>query len=323
MTSRPVVLFRVDAGARADVGTGHLARCLLIAEALGDEARAKFAMLAAADLEFGINQVGKLDYPLTRLLPHNYLRDLETCVDRLQPKFCVCDLYEYQVAELKIFRDRGIPTMTFDHIAAEEWSTFWINAIARPSARVGDGPAYAVMRTPARRVKATDEVRRIFLSFGGYDHCGLMRLVMEALSELDVDLVACAASAGPEQTQLTSRDRDQVFYGPPNFHELMESCDAAFVAGGLTVFECLARGIPTAVLGQYPHQLENVKVADQLGAVLNLGLGRDVSQEQVRSAAEKLMNPLIRKSLSENATRLVDGHGLKRVVNLIRQSVRG
>jgi hypothetical protein len=57
--------------------------------------------------------------------------------------------------------------------------------------------------------------------------------------------------------------------------------------------------------------------------VIDLGYGRECSDEVIRSAVERLLLDCeLRHEMSENGRRLVDGYGRKRVLEIIEDVIK-
>ena len=53
--------------------------------------------------------------------------------------------------------------------------------------------------------------------------------------------------------------KNVIFYkNPKNFYQLLRNADIALVAGGITMFEVAAMGIPSISIPQHLHQIDNI-----------------------------------------------------------------
>jgi len=82
----------------------------------------------------------------------------------------------------------------------------------------------------------------------------------------------------------------------------------------------LSLGIAAVVICQYNHQLEQVRNLDEHRICTLLGMGNTLDHQVVISLLQTLMNDVgIRHDIYERGRTLVDGKGLSRVVNIIRE----
>ena len=106
----------------------------------------------------------------------------------------------------------------------------------------------------------------------------------------------------------------------PEMAELMKSCDFAVSAGGTTLYELCAVGVPTVVFSMADNQVEFVKAFDDFGAVKYAG---DVREENrivhkiVAWGLAAVSDRDFRARMSETARNLVDGDGANKIAHAI------
>ena len=98
---------------------------------------------------------------------------------------------------------------------------------------------------------------------------------------------------------------------------------AVIAGGGSSLYELARMGTPGVVMSKVEHQVINARRFARLGTVIDLGYGRECSDEVIRSAVERLLLDCeLRHEMSENGRRLVDGYGRKRVLEIIEDVIK-
>ena len=98
----------------------------------------------------------------------------------------------------------------------------------------------------------------------------------------------------------------------------MKQADLAIVSGGYTAAELCKVGVPLLVLCQTP--IEQERIFPQFSdAVINLGLGIDISPDRLRETIIKIMGDYKkREQLVCSGAKLLEGSGAERITHLIR-----
>lgn len=103
-----------------------------------------------------------------------------------------------------------------------------------------------------------------------------------------------------------------------NLSGLMRRCDMAISSGGSTLYELAASGVPTLTFCYAENQKLQTALLEEAGTVKNLGSWQDIEARALLEIFEKLVNNReYRRTMAENARRLVDGLGSQRIVDEI------
>jgi spore coat polysaccharide biosynthesis predicted glycosyltransferase SpsG len=111
----------------------------------------------------------------------------------------------------------------------------------------------------------------------------------------------------------------------PSLLPALREADLGIIAGGLTMHEALAVGLPSIALCQdVRHQAQLAqRFADQ-GAMLTLGAGAAVTEAHIAAAVVELAGDSeLRRRLACRGPQLVDGHGARRTAELIMRTGSG
>lgn len=274
------VLIRADASPA--MGTGHVMRCLAVAEALADHGDE--AVFAAADITPALERrLESTGFPLLRLPgPASGPADL-AATRAVEADAVLLDGYHFDDGYRRGLRAGGKPVAVFDDLADRpalhadlvinaglQADTLPYDRIA-PGARLLLGPAYAPLRREIREAARQpalplDERRSVLVSFGGSDPLQLTGPCIRALAAVlpqDVRIVAVVGGSNPEAAQLLASSfgqRVDVHVDTPHMGHLMRSAGLAVSAAGGTTAELAALAVPTLLVvvagNQVPSAME-------------------------------------------------------------------
>ena len=324
------ILFRCDGGSLPEIGTGHVVRCLLLADKLRGSKEFDVAFLMK-DYAEGIKYVVDRGYKVYKIpLERDELEEIVNTIKNFSPEILVIDKLDTKEDYMKKIKKTGVVVITLDDVGpGQKYADITINAILESGISLYEGPRYIVLpKMKHKEIKEIEpkDVKRIFLSFGGYDYLNITLKAMKALENLDerIEIIVVIGGAYKYQNELNnflkqSKRNFSAYFQPKNFSELFDQADMAIVSGGLTLFEAMARGIPSMVVAQYEHQTETARKYEDRGATIYLGNGNSLDDKTVYARVNELIkNKDLRKSLMKNGMLLVDGLGLERVFNLVR-----
>lgn len=101
---------------------------------------------------------------------------------------------------------------------------------------------------------------------------------------------------------------------------LMSTCDLAFSAGGTTLYELCAIGVPSVSFSMADNQIPGVKAFDDAGLIPWAGDIRDNEafyDDAVEKLTSLLKNPDARKQQSDLMRMAIDGAGARRIADAI------
>jgi UDP-2,4-diacetamido-2,4,6-trideoxy-beta-L-altropyranose hydrolase len=334
MTQQAV--FRCDAG--RSIGTGHLVRCLALAEALTERGWAcRFLSLPgsrAAVARFA-------HFPAEILEAHAV--DDAGAVRALVPKGCdlfVLDSYRlgihHEIAlrgwygsclvlDDRPFRRHEADVLLDPTLGREPGA--YAPLVARDTTLLL-GPSYALLRPAFRDARPRALARRmlagapqkILVALGG--GCG-------ARPVLDVILEACRRSAlvaelhivAPESRELPAHTGAMriVRHGlTADLHRLASACDLAIGAGGGSAWERCCLGLPTITVQVADNQSDIAAALAGAGAAVDLGPARSLASDALaRSLRDLAGDPARRHDMAMRAALICDGLGARRVAGVL------
>lgn len=312
----PRILFITAGGRHPEYSSGHISRCLVSARRiLSASPEARFAFMMPED-EYGESLFVKEGFrPVIYRSQQEEKRLLARLIRDWDPHVLVLDRLDVDpefARWLKHFE--RIMVSLDDGGAAVNFCDIAMNPLI-PNPR-SEYPGYSYLtleelkRAPSIE-KMKGEAAQCLISVGGYDADGLLGRLLRALGDLPgAGELKIHVFAGVEARQnaalrsaLAGFDKASELHGySGRFLEIMQSSDAAIVAGGLSMFESTRRGIPTLVISNKDHQKFNIQNLERAGAVLYGGDTSEIPGPRFAAAAGKLISDAARRrNLAENA----------------------
>lgn len=333
-----ICLFRADA--TPSMGTGHVMRCLALAEGLRDRGHSCHFLVAeitpAMERRLRAEGVG-----LSRIEGVEDARAEATCRAAAEAgaDLLIIDGYQFGAEWRRALRQLGRPVMSFcDH--APEGALF--ADVVLSSAGDPDDPAlrrrappaewligadYVLLRRELRRILAEPPVplpqrRSLLLTFGGSDPAGLTlpvaralcaRPLSGALLELIIGgSVADAPRLAAEIARLGAGVR--VHVDPPRLGGLMRQAGLALSAAGGTLGELAAFGVPSLVAIVADNQEEGARRSAAAGWCRAVDArGGDAAKLLAKEARALWSDLPLRQGMAARASGLIDGRGVERV----------
>ena len=205
------------------------------------------------------------------------------------------------------------------------------------------GASFALLRSQFRKLRIsarkkrrkTKGVQRIFISLGGMDVDNVTGLVLQGLEKiewnqrLEIDVVLSNGAPHLSNIKKIANQSDlnvKLHFDVDYIAELMLDADLAIGAGGSTAWERCCLGLPTLTITTADNQKKVIDVLVSTGAAIHLG---DSSHFCYDSLIKRVVQLLCKddackkwRLLSNNAFKLCDGNGVKRVVREILDGTR-
>jgi UDP-2,4-diacetamido-2,4,6-trideoxy-beta-L-altropyranose hydrolase len=348
MVARTVV-FRADASVA--VGTGHIVRCLTLADALnrgGTEChflcRAQHDNLLELIREKGYRvhlmalAGGENAYAQGGLIDAQYSRAV---LATLRPDWLVVDHYELgrewerqirsAVGRLMALDDIGRPHLC--DLLLDQNFTNPLHSRYVP-ATIGNallllGPQFALVRPefaalrPFALSRRDGSLRRILVSMGGTDPQDETTKVLTGLGacagDWAVDVVVGAANPNRRSVEdaCAQLPDARLHVQTPNMAALMAAADCAITAGGSTAWERCCLGLPALVTVLSADQLAVAESLAHAGAQVLMGWNSALTPDDYALALGEITAMRLRE-MSESAAAICDGHGVDRVAERLQ-----
>jgi UDP-2,4-diacetamido-2,4,6-trideoxy-beta-L-altropyranose hydrolase len=344
------LLVRADAGAR--MGTGHLMRCLALAQAWQDAGGS--CLFLAAELPAALRD----RLAAERMPTRSALAEPGSAADSEQTsrlayeigaEWAVVDGYRFGTGFQRALKQAGLCVLAIDdyghceHYHADlvlNQNVHAEEALYRrrePSTRLLLGTDYVLLRREflqdrnrEHRVPAVG--RNVLVTLGGADPENITETVVRALDLVQVDGLEAVVVVGGSNPHLDavriavarSRPWVELRVNVTDMARLMAWADAAVTAGGSSVWEFALLGVPALGIGRARQETELLRGAAAGGIIVDLGSHLDVTPEVIAGRLTRLLrDPHERGRLSEAARRAVDGLGPQRVLQAMRGEGHG
>jgi UDP-2,4-diacetamido-2,4,6-trideoxy-beta-L-altropyranose hydrolase len=316
----------IHADASPAIGTGHVMRCLALAQAWEElGGTAEWVMeVTSEDLRkrLGLRST-----------------DETACATGAA---CVLDGYHFGPDCQRAARDRFRPVLVIDDLADQPFyhADLLLNQNlhahdlryrAEAGARLLAGPRYALLRREFRRWQGWERqiepvVRRILVTMGGGDRDNVTLRVLEAIEACDrkdAEVVILAGAANPHVAALREWTQRRPGYrlevAVEDVAPLMAWADCAVTAAGSTCWESCFLGLPCAVVTLAENQAPVAQSLAASGVAVSLGWHAEISPAKLAAAITDCLLPVeCRRAMSQAGRELVDGNGALRVAEAIR-----
>lgn len=283
-----MIFFRADGNPQ--IGSGHIMRCLSLADAFRDLGQAVIFMTADDCFQNVIRSRGYECIVLSTEYDHmeDELPRFLPLLQKLRPGCVLLDSYSVTPGYMSAVRQEA--TLVYiDDLNAFDYPadlvvnyTLYGEKLSYPqNKRYLMGPQYALLRkefqnAPARR--AAEQVRNVLLSTGGadFEHVALkcvQYLLGQPAGNIVYHVILGAMNQDIPEIERISAGCSYILLhrNVTDMRSLMLQCDAAVSAGGTTLFELCACGLPTVTYVLADNQIMNAASFDEAGLMLCAG----------------------------------------------------
>lgn len=345
----PQAVFRCDGS--AEMGGGHLRRCLTLAEALQAEGWRCAMATTAASLAVLPRLADAVEILLMDEAGCRGPRPEADAIGRRFPRcdWLIVDHYGRDAAFERACRSFAARILVIDDLADRPHDSDLLLdqtlgrraadycGLVPPGCQMLIGLAYALVRSEFARQRAaalakpmpTRPPYRVLVAMGLTDPGNLTARALQALAACPVpftaDAVLGAAAPGLDAvrqlaTQLAYRLRLHV--DPPQMAAVMAAADLIIGAAGTSSWERCCLGRPSIALVAADNQRLIAAELAAAGAAHVFADGSTPAVAALAAAVAGLLNdPQRRAAMASNAARLCDGAGVERVVAQLRQAV--
>jgi UDP-2,4-diacetamido-2,4,6-trideoxy-beta-L-altropyranose hydrolase len=334
------LLIRADANPQ--IGTGHVMRCLALAQTWLQIGGRECLMVSYCSVEALRERIRRV---VTRLVPldashpdESDLRETLRLAQAVQPAWIILDGYHFDPAyhealgsagNLLIIDDNAhLPRYTADlllnqNVAAERLPYSLVSRRHKITPLLGPGyvllrPAFLAYRQIPRMIQA--HAAKLLVTLGGSDPDNVTLKVIQALNQLEgINARVIVGAANPHRASLEQaiqrENNIQLLSDVENMPDLMTWADLGILAGGTTLWEAALLGLPCLTLTLADNQRQNAAVMHEMGISQNLGDASMLDDRAILDAVKRLTeNEDQRRQLCRRGRMLVDGQGARRVV---------
>jgi UDP-2,4-diacetamido-2,4,6-trideoxy-beta-L-altropyranose hydrolase len=332
------IVIRADASAQ--LGTGHVMRCLTLAHALKQDGAS--VAFVSREIPAALERLVLEKFPLHRLetaggmegsvaSEEDALETVQFLNDRGKPDWVVVDNYSIGLDWERQVRPHVKRIMVIDDLAnrahdcdvlldqnlSPNFETRY-DALVPGHARKLLGPKYALLRPEfyeARgRLRARDgQIRSILISFGGSDPSNETAKALQAMLLLGASSIKLEVVIGGSNPQAEAVSKlcsklahAHLSHDVSNMAELMAKADLAIGAPGTTTWERCLLGLPAIAMILAPNQQLVGEGVSSAGAIVNLGWHGDVTSVKIAETVMHLRdNPPVVREMSDAALRIM------------------
>ena len=353
------VLVRTDAS--VEIGSGHLMRCLTLADQLrGEDAEVAFACRDLPGGMFDLLQAHGYQFarlPLAEADESSQRDDAEETIKAVRQFFpdgldwLVVDHYGLDATWERMLRRHARKLMVIDDLANRQHDcdllldqNYYRDLEQRYQGLVPEhcvtllGPAHVLLRPEfaeaRQRLRARDgTVRCILVFFGGSDQTNQTQKMVEALKQLNrpdigVDVVVGSINSYRNTIQALCDELPNVTFHcqVSNMAELILNADLGVGAGGAATWERCCLGLPTITVVFAANQERTTVDIAEIGAIEYLGWSDKLGPEDyARSVARMIGNPQRVRQIGEAALAVraaAKDVGAEQYVNVLGYSVK-
>jgi len=339
----------IRADASLAMGTGHVMRCLALAQTWRDSGGD--VVIAAAELTPAIAhrlqgegmEMVRLESKSTSPANAHYLAAL---ADERHATWVVVDGYQFDSAYQRSIKDSGFRLLLIDDTG--QCGPYCADVVLNQNAYANEemyfdrdsstqlllGPDYALLRKEFGDWRKwsrdfTPLAQRLLIVMGGSDPENFTAHILRAVLTLDLKDVEITVVIGGANMHLVSLREFESRAGNVrlqidvnNMPEVMAGADLAISAAGTTCYELALLQVPMVLLAIAENQVPTAHVLANLRAAIDAGWHADFDDQCFANLLHcVIQDAQLRCSLAQSASRLVDGMGAHRVCQFLLGAV--
>jgi UDP-2,4-diacetamido-2,4,6-trideoxy-beta-L-altropyranose hydrolase len=344
------LVFRADASVA--MGTGHIMRCLALAQAWQDQGGR--CLFATAQATPAIEERLCSEGVEVAILParRGSTEDAAELTELARAKradWVVVDGYDFGAEYQHVLKAAGLRQLFLDDFG--QAGEYCADLVLDPNAHASEsfyrkrqantrlllGTRYALLRrefTPWREWKReiAPVGRNVLVTMGGSDPENVTERVIRALGKIktqDLDVTVVVGSTNPhidaiERAASEFPGRLQLLHNVSSMPELMARADLAIIAAGGTLWELLYMTCPVVSFARNHVQSEIISRLGENGAVPNMGCVQRLDSVVLAATISELAaSPAVRSRMSALGRETVDGKGADRLCSQLRDGCAG
>lgn len=337
-----MVFIRADAN--SVIATGHIMRCMAIANQL--QKQGETVTFLVAD-EYPVDMLNENGF--SYIVLHTDWNDMESellLLKELIQEYEVCVLFvdSYQVSGLyftelsktvKVIYLDDRNAFPYDVSEIINYSHYYRDfeyekVYGASDVKLWLGCEYIPLREEFCEMEQKDiseYIQNVMITTGGTDRYHVSDLVLEMLSKQYPDIVFHMVvgrffdNADRLKALAEERKNVKLYERIAKMSALMSECDIAISAGGTTLYELCAAGIPTICFSVADNQVQGIKAMKEQDIMLAAGDirdGREIFGKRLVMSFERLQERKVRLAYSRRMQGLVDGKGAERIARIIK-----
>jgi len=312
---KPLVLIRTEGNNK--IGMGHIYRSISISKQLKKNGfKTNFLITKNKIIKKKLESFGKCYYT-----NNNQIYEI-SLIKKINPDIIIIDLlrkfFPYNFTFFKSIKKLCKLLVTIDFTGkGTKYADLGIHSLFPPkkfkAKKVYNEIKFSAIRKEfikiRRKFAVKKKVKSIIVLQGGSDSKCSSPKIVKAIDEIK-NPIKTTLILGPnfkckkELLKITKTLHSKVIILKDVnkiFKEMIKH-DIAITAGGITMIELMAIGIPSVVIYGEKHELEIVKFSHRKKLIVNFGYGPDLNQKFITKKLEHILDDYnLRKSLSANS----------------------
>ena len=336
------VLIRADANAQ--IGAGHVMRCLALAEAWKDEGGMAIFITSSEDQNLRDRLKARGIEMVAISSEAGHWTDAKKTAEhaaKISASWVVLDGYHFKADYQKFLKDSGHRLLLIDDDGCA--NHYYADILLNQNVHAHEdlytnkesytklllGSRYVLLRHEFLKWKVwkrkiPQRAKKILITLGGGDPSNVTLKVIQALqkvaekSRIEADVIV--GMNNPHLGDLRSSLEGSFLpicleTNVKDMPTLMIGADMAVSAGGSTCWELAFMGVPDITIVLAENQRPIAESLHTLGASMNLGWHENLSIPQIAQSIQLLVgDESVRKQMREKGQGLIDGLGASRIV---------
>lgn len=339
----------------AHIGMGHIIRSLSLAEAFRERGH---QVVFFSKYEPGIARIRKSGFPV-RIIPgfgekkkvkgffygnpEEALQDAQYIWKQLSETadIIIVDSYNVTPEFFRTLKKASRYLVYIDDLNAFSYPVdFLINGSAAAmdmgyektqSAQLLLGLSYNLIRKEFRDLpprQSKEKITDILLTTGNSDPCHMTEMFRDIFASenifrnINFHVIIGSGFEPGNLKDLNTWDNLTVYFyeQPEQLSIIMQKCDLAITAGGSTLYELAACGVPAIAFAYAENQMPQILAMEKKGLLHYIGTYQNISKEKlVKSMSYMKENPAAHSNVSQKIQTLIDAKGVLRLVNKIEK----
>jgi UDP-2,4-diacetamido-2,4,6-trideoxy-beta-L-altropyranose hydrolase len=332
------VALRADA--YAEIGTGHLMRCIVLGQGIMERG-GEVVFITYCSSAGLVSRLKNEGFSLHLLNVPGSLTESLGLIEKERPDWVVLDGYHFDSGYQKAMKDAGYKLLVIDDyvrldyyyadiILNQNYGAEEIQYNTGKGTKLLLGTKYVMLRREFLKYRESERkspefAGNLLITMGGADTGNSTLKVLKAVnlikSALNVKIVLGAANPHYEMLARESEGSShsiEILSEVEDMAPLMAWADAAVSAGGSTVWELAFMGLPSLLCIVADNQVNAVSCLVRDGVFMSLGYQLEMGEIKKAEMIQQLLKDKARRSaLAEKGRAMVDGKGIIRIIDIV------
>ncbi|QTA87901.1 UDP-2,4-diacetamido-2,4,6-trideoxy-beta-L-altropyranose hydrolase [Desulfonema magnum] len=341
---KDILIIRADA--TKAIGTGHIMRCLALAQAWQGHGRGKVIFVSYCESEELKQRIYEEGFDFVSIeSPYPDESDLKQMLETLRfasetNLWAVLDGYHFDARYQKMIREAGYKLMVVDDL--NNCQRYHANILLNQNLNAENTPyccdtdtclllglQYVMLRREFLRYqnktrRIPERATKILVTLGGADTYNATLKVIQSLKQIEQGNLEIKIVAGPANPRIKSYEEAipgfssemRLLSAVNNMPELLVWADVAIICAGGTLWECMFMGCPVISFAINEVQHTILKFLHDKSVVLYMGYVKTTNNEALSKSIESvLLSYELRSKFSEKSRKMIDGKGILRVID--------